>query len=117
KIEVLAPRAVAGPVDLEITDGSKTTVLPDGFTYLPLPFTFVDASWSRVAPLAVDGGGVAIADADGDGHADILQAARGEGVWVYPNDGKGTFDEPKLLAIPGAPLDVVSIVPGDFDGD
>jgi hypothetical protein len=116
-IEIVAPRRVAGVVDVEITAAGKSTRLARGFTYLPLPFTFVDASWSRLTPLPVDGGSAAIADVDGDGHADVLQAARGEGAWLYVNDGKGKLGDPRQVHLAGDPADVVSVVTGDFNGD
>ena len=116
-IEVVSPRTVAGAVDVEVTDGSKTGLLPKGFTYEALPFTFVDASWTRLAPTPVDGGFAAIADAEGDGDGDVFQAARTEGVWLYLNDGKGSLLEPKLVKLTGDPLDVLSVVAADFNGD
>jgi hypothetical protein len=118
-IEVVTPREIAGAVDVEVTASGKTTHLPRGFTYLALPFSFVDAAWSRLPALAVDGGGAVIADGDGDGDGDVFQAARGEGVWVYTNDGKGSLGDPRLLHVgdAGAPADVHAVVGGDFDGD
>lgn len=117
KIEVVVPRSIAGAVDVEVKSGGERARRTKGFTYLPLPFSFVDASWMRVAPLPVNGSGVAIADGDGDGHSDVFQAAAGEGVWVYPNDGDGSFTHPRQIPIDGDPADVRFVIARDLDGD
>lgn len=117
KIEVVVPRGIAGAVDVEVEVNGERARRAEGFTYLPLPFTFVDAAWSRVAPLAVNGAGVAIADADGDGDADVFQAARGEGVWVYENDGKGSLGKTRLIRVEGDPADVRFVLARDLDDD
>ena len=116
-LEVVAPREIAGAVDVEVAAGDTHALLAKGFTYLALPLTFVDAAWERLPPNAIDGAGVAMADLDGDGDQDLLQAARGEGIWMYLNDGKGTFTDAKLLRIEGDPTDAHAVLARDLDGD
>ncbi|APR87626.1 hypothetical protein A7982_12975 [Minicystis rosea] len=117
KIEVIAPRKIAGDVDIEVDVDDRHGELEKGFTYLALPFTFVDTSWARMSPLPVNGGGAAIADGNDDGHDDVFQAARGEGVWIYENDGKGSLVDPINVSPGEDPADVVAVVARDFDGD
>ena len=105
-LEVVAPREIAGAVDVEVDADSSHARLAKGFTYLALPLVFVDAAWARLPTAAVDGGGAVIADVDGDGDQDLLQAVRSEGIWLYLNDGKGTFDEARATPLDGEPTDV-----------
>jgi hypothetical protein len=120
-LEVVAPREFAGAVDVEVDAGESHARLAKGFTYLPLPLAFVDVAWERLPPDAVDGAGVAVADLDGDGDLDLVQAARGEGIWAFLNDGKGTFTDARLLPIEseseGDPTDAHAVVARDLDGD
>jgi hypothetical protein len=127
QIKVTAPPGIAGTVDVEVTVGAKQATLDKAFTYEALPLTLIDVAWARLPPLTVDGGSAAIADGDANGHPDVFQAARTEGVWMYPNAGKAKFGTPKLVAIPAAPammgapatppVDVRSVVAADLDGD
>jgi hypothetical protein len=117
RIEVVAPRSIAGAVTVDVEADGNHTRKEKGFTYLPLPLAFVDAAWSRFPPLAIDGGGAVIADADGDGDGDIFQAGRSDGVWITANDGKGSFTDPRLIRPEGDPTDVSSVVVRDLDGD
>ncbi len=65
----------------------------------------------RVQPPA--GALVGIADANGDGRADIVIAAsRGRGAWILPGDGKGTLAALARLDASMGPHGV-----GDLDGD
>jgi lectin-like protein/VCBS repeat protein/IPT/TIG domain-containing protein len=116
-LQVVVPREIAGAVDVEVEAGSNHARLAKGFTYVAIPLGFVDVAWSRLPAMAVDGGGAVIADVDGDGDQDILQAARGEGIWVYLNDGEGTFAEARTIAIDGDPTDAHGLVARDLDGD
>jgi Lectin C-type domain/FG-GAP-like repeat/IPT/TIG domain/Thrombospondin type 3 repeat len=125
-VEVTAPPGIAGAVDVEVTAGGKHAVLEQAFTYQALPLTLIDVAWARLPPLPVNGGAAAIADGNDDGHPDVFQAARSEGVWIYPNGGKAAFGKPRQIAVSGpamgtppmsTPVDVRSVVAADLDGD
>ncbi|MEP6470387.1 MAG: VCBS repeat-containing protein [Acidobacteriota bacterium] len=58
------------------------------FTRWPLKFT--EAGKAEADP-GVDYGGVAVADIDGDGHADVAAASHGGGLVTFFGDGKGGF--------------------------
>lgn len=111
QIEVVAPRAVAGSVSIDVEVTKKHARLDDGFTFEALPLAFVDVAWQRVPPLPIDGGLVAIADGR------VFQAARREGVWVFAIDGSGALDAPTLLPADADPFDVYSVLAQDLDGD
>jgi len=127
RIEVVAPPGIAGAVDVAVSAGGNQAVFPKAFTYQALPLTLIDVAWARLPPLPVHGGSAAIADGDHNGHLDVFQAARTEGVWIYPNGGKAAFGTPQLVSVNAAPtmgtpattppVDVRSVVAADLDGD
>jgi hypothetical protein len=117
QIVVVAPRETAGAVEVEVGVGAAQARLDRRYTYLALPLELVDAAWQRLPPLAVDGGGAAIADVDGDGALDLIQAAHGEGLLIFLNDGHGTFGAPHVIAVDADPTDASSVVARDVDGD
>lgn len=124
-IKVKAPPGIAGTVDVSVTVGAQKAVLEKAYTYRALPLTLIDVAWSVLPPLPVEGGGASIADADGNKHADVFQAGRAEGVWIYPNKGLGQFEEPIQITVDAVdsttalitPVDVNAVATGDFDGD
>jgi hypothetical protein len=116
-VTVLTPAHVEGIVDVEVDVGGSVARLPQAITFAQYNMTFVDTSWTRLDPLAVNGAGVAAADLDGDGAVDLVQAAGTEGVWIYTNDGHGNFPHAALLQAPDALSNVVGVVAADFNGD
>src|SRR6516162_4262668 len=59
--------------------------------------------------------GVAVADFNGDGAADIAVVNRdGNSVSILPNKGGGTFGKPQLISLGYSPL---AIGVADFNGD
>jgi len=58
------------------------------------------------------GGWVAVADLNGDGYADLVLAAGGNGYYIVLNNGNGTFAAPV-----NTPLDVDWVTAADVNGD
>lgn len=54
------------------------------------PITFTEAGKDKADP-GLDYGGVAVADIDGDGHADVAAASHNGGLVTFFGDGKGGF--------------------------
>ncbi|MBL8950726.1 MAG: VCBS repeat-containing protein [Myxococcaceae bacterium] len=136
QLEIVVPRGVAGPAWVEVTRGATRSALDAGYTYQALTLGFVDVSRFQIDARPVDGAGIVAVDADQDGRPELIQAARREGVLIYPNGGMGVFTAPielapvvlaapvdagvvdaGAMAPPAVPLDVRMVVPGDFDGD
>ncbi|MDP2275458.1 MAG: FG-GAP-like repeat-containing protein [Archangium sp.] len=115
ELKLIMPRGVAGLAKVEVSLGDRQSALDGGFTYERLAFELVDAAEQRVPAWPLEGGGIATADVQGDGDLDVFQAARGEGVSVYINDGLGGFQEHVRVSVPLA--DVWSVVAADFSGD
>jgi hypothetical protein len=116
-ITVLTPANVEGVVDVVVTANGASARLPQAITFARYDMTFVDTSWTNMDPIAVNGAGAIAVDIDGDGHADILQAAGTEGVWIYHNDGSGGFAQTTRLPAPSATSNVVGVIAADFDGN
>lgn len=58
--------------------------------------------------------GIAAADLNGDGVADLVVSGPGSEVTVFPNEGDAQFTQPMSLVMPGLPS---SVAVGDLDGD
>jgi hypothetical protein len=120
KLEVVLPRGIAGLAKVEVTRGTQNAAFDGGFTYERLPFELIDAAEQRVGAWPVEGAGVTTADVQGDGDLDVFQAARGEGVVLFINDGTGGFQERLNVTVsrPDAgAVDVWSVVATDLSGD
>jgi hypothetical protein len=97
----------------------------------PVPLNFVDVTLRNMdGPEAADGQLAAAADIDGDGDADIVQAAGEGGLLLGVNDGRGGFGVTRVeIESPaadggeegadpgGAPLVARQALVADFDGD
>jgi len=66
---------------------------------------------------AFDTTGVTLADADGDGHLDLLINALGGGTRLFRNDGRGRFTEVTAAAGIGSKSGATSMALADVDGD
>lgn len=78
---------------------------------------FTDITKSAgLAPLPIDGTGVAFADLDGDGAVDLLLNSVGEGTFVFLNDGQGHFHRTAILN-PGRCGTSFALADVDGDGD
>lgn len=120
QLELIMPRGVAGLAKVEVNLGDRKAALDGGFTYERLAFELVDAAAQRVPAWPLEGGGIATADVQNDGDLDVFQAARGEGVALYLNDGRGGFQEHvrvKVSPPDAGAVDVWSVVAADFSGD
>jgi hypothetical protein len=79
------------------------------------PLTFIEAGKERANP-AVDYGGVAVGDIDGDGHADVVVASHGGGLVSFFGDGKGGF---RIVrdGLPGREFSAQAVVLADVNKD
>ncbi len=116
ELKLIVPNGVAGLAKVEVELGDRDAALDGGFTYERLPFELVDSAEQRVAAWPIEGAGLAMADVQGDGDLDVFQAARGEGVSLYVNDGLGGFLQRHTIST-DAGVDVFSVVAGDLNGD
>lgn len=69
------------------------------------------------AKLALDYGGVAVADLDGDGHQDLVVAVHFGPQHVLYGNGKGDFSRTERLPSPDPRIFSRAVVADDFDGD
>ncbi len=121
KLTVIAPAGVAGLAQIEVTAGEAKQQFDGGFTYERLKFVMVDATEVRLEAGPLEGALTASGDYEGDGDEDIFQAARGEGVAIFVNDGQKL--QQRFIHIPredgGVSLgnDAYAVAPADFDGD
>lgn len=79
------------------------------------PLTFTEAGKEKADP-GVDYGGVAVADIDGDGHADVAAASHNGGLVAFFGDGKGSFEVVRT-GLPGREFSAQAIVLADVDRD
>ncbi len=80
-------------------------------------FEFTDITLGSGLPTAMSQAfGLAAADFDRDGDADVAVADRYDGVRLFENRG-GTFVETTALALPLRPAYASSLAAGDLDGD
>ena len=74
-----------------------------------------DLTWPE--NLALDYGGIAAADLDGDGHQDLVLAVHFAPQFVAYGDGKGAFGRAQKLPSPDPRLSSRAVAVADFDGD
>lgn len=79
------------------------------------PLTFTEAGKEKADP-GVDYGGVAVADIDGDGHADVASASHNGGLVTFFGDGKGGFTVVRA-GLPGREFSAQAVVLTDVDKD
>ncbi len=79
------------------------------------PLTFTEAGKDKADP-GVDSGGVAVADIDGDGHADVASASHNGGLVTFFGDGKGGFTVVRV-GLPGREFSAQAIVLTDVNRD
>jgi hypothetical protein len=79
------------------------------------PITFTEAGKEKADP-GVDYGGVAVADIDGDGHADVASASHNGGLVTFFGDGKGGFAVVRA-GLPGRDFSSQAVVLTDVNKD
>jgi hypothetical protein len=107
--DLVSPPARLGDARLHVWIG-------DGkgrFTEWPLRFTEGGKPLARVA---IDYGGVAVGDIDGDGHADVVSASHGSGLVSFFGDGKGGFEVVRT-GLPARDFSSQAAALIDADGD
>ncbi len=119
EVIVRSPAATrAGTVPVTIHASGGTSTWADGFTYLPLPLSFVDVSLQALLPDAAARARIgALADLDGDGDLDYAQAEEA-GLTLFANDGGGTLERVAGEPVLDGVTDYVNqVLVGDLDGD
>lgn len=106
---VTPPSRIGGNPVLHVFLGDGT----GKFTRWPL--TFTEAGKDKADP-GVDYGGVAVADIDGDGHADVVAASHNGGLVAFFGDGKGSFEVVRT-GLPGREFSAQAIVLADVNRD
>ena len=119
EISIITPPAPrGGPVDVTVQSGQETAIVEDGFNYEAIDLHFVDvtlANFPAAGPVA--GRVSAMADIDGDGNLDIIQAVNGLSR-LYLGGGDGTFElGPSGGLLVDEPKFTNQVVTGDFNGD
>lgn len=116
-ISVITPAGFAGPVDVTVQAAGESVVVAEGFAYEKLTLSFgASAPEEFVAP-SVAGRQVLVADIEGDGDLDILQAVAGGANRLWVGDGSGGFVEQGNLRLPHVEHQTVALAAADFDGD
>jgi hypothetical protein len=109
-LDVVSPPArIGGNPVLHIFVGDGT----GKFSRWPLHFT--EAGKEKPDP-GVDYGGVAVADIDGDGHADVVSASHNGGLVAFFGDGKGGFEVVRK-GLPGGEFSAQAVVLADVNKD
>ncbi len=102
-------------------DPSAGPALPVRFAVVEGTLSFIHAGGPGGGAEAPAGSGVAILDADGDGHLDLFLANAGRAGDVadalHRNNGDGTFEDISSLALPAAPGASTGVTAGDYDND
>ena len=88
------------PKDLKIYDRAAQGQLPS---------SFLRTAQTTQLPEAPDF--LLVGDFNGDGHKDVLTAARGGGLYLIVGDGRGGFEAPERLELPGQ---VTALTAGAF---
>ena len=131
-----SPAADSSPVtpavvsrDTAETFTSPSYVLRDRARERGVDFVHVNGASGRKLLPETLGGGVAIADLDGDGDPDLAfvdgdrwldgpaDSPSGRGIVVYLNDGRGSFAKPDASTGLEEPFQGMGIATGDVDGD
>ena len=107
--DIVAPPARLGDHALHVWIGDGK----GGFSEWPLRFTEGGKPLARVA---IDYGGVAVGDIDGDGHADMVSASHGTGLVSFFGDGKGGFEVVRA-GLPARDFSSQAVALIDADGD
>lgn len=129
------PAADPSPVVPAVEQGEATLAKPRGFVFRDrarergVDFVHVNGATGRKLLPETLGGGVAIADLDGDGDPDLVfvdgdrwadgpaDSPSGRGIAVYLNDGRGFFSQPVSPTGLEEPFQGMGIAVGDVDGD
>jgi hypothetical protein len=109
KPDVVAPSSRLGTGDLYIWLGDGT----GHFERWPLHFT---EDGKPLSNFAIDYGGVAVGDIDGDGHMDVVSASHGNGLVALFGDGAGGFRVVRT-GLPRRDYSTQAIVLLDANGD
>ena len=119
EISIITPPAPrGGPVDVTVQSGQETAVAEDGFTYEAIDLHFVDVTLANFpAAGPVVGRVSAMADINGDGNLDIIQAVNGLSR-LYLGGGDGTFElGPSGGLLVEEHKYTNQVVTGDFNSD
>lgn len=106
---VAPPSRLAGDTKLRIWLGDGKG------RFTPWPLTFIEDGKENL-DVALDYGGVAVGDIDGDGKLDIVAASHNRGLVALFGDGKGTFVVSRK-GFRGTDFSTQAVVLADLNGD